>query len=245
MTAETAADQAPPDQARPDQAPADHARDEAAAPRRRPARRGEGSQLRQEIVEAAGREIARTGDASTLTLRGVAREVGVAATSIYLHFPSVSDLVDEVKRCRFGDLQSELQAAADAAGDDPAERVRARARAYVRHGLEHPGEYAVMFTAKLVPAGATAHPPVVLASLEDLEVDLRALLAAKAADQRPADEPADDLRAEAHLLAIHIWTALHGTVTLRMLRPLLEWPDRDAQVDDLVGRLLSPLPHPR
>ena len=87
--------------------------------RRRPARRGQGSQLREEIVEAAGREIARTGDAGGLTLRGVAREVGVAATSIYLHFESVTELVDEVKRCRFGDLQAQLRAAADAAGDDP------------------------------------------------------------------------------------------------------------------------------
>jgi AcrR family transcriptional regulator len=213
---------------------AETAAEQARAQRRRPARRGEGSQLREAIVEAAGREIARTGDAGALTLRGVAREVGVAATSIYLHFPNVSELVDEVKRCRFGDLQSELRTAADAAGDDPVERVRARARAYVRHGLEHPGEYAVMFTAKLTTAGASPHPPIALASLEDLEVDLRAVVAA-----REAGEPdAERLRAEAHLLAIHVWTALHGTVTLRMLRPLMEWPDRDEQVDDLIERLL-------
>jgi AcrR family transcriptional regulator len=213
----------------------DTAAERARAARRRPARRGEGSQLRQEIVAAAEREIARTGDAGLLTLRGVAREVGVAATSIYLHFQSVSELVDEVKRCRFGDLQAELRAAADAAGDDPAERVRARARAYVRHGVEHPGEYAVMFTAKLAPAGTTAHPPIALAALEDLEVDLRALLAGRAEDHSDTDRVHDI----AHLLAIHIWTALHGTVTLRMLRPLMEWPDRDAQVDDLVDRLLG------
>jgi AcrR family transcriptional regulator len=207
----------------------------AGTARRRPARRGEGSQLRQEIVDAASREIARTGDVGALSLRGVAREVGVAATSIYLHFESVSDLVDEVKRCRFGDLQAELTAAADAAGDDPVDRVRARGRAYVRHGLQHPGEYAVMFTARLVAPGTTAHPPLALAALEDLEVDLRAVLA-----QRDGDPPdADALRAEAHLVAIHIWTALHGTVTLRTLRPLLDWPGADAQVDDLVDRLLA------
>ena len=203
--------------------------------RRRPARRGQGSQLREEIVEAAGREIARTGDAGALTLRGVAREVGVAATSIYLHFESVTDLVDEVKRCRFGDLQAQLRAAADAAGDDPVARVRARARAYLRHGTEHPGDYAVMFTAKLATDPAVARPRIGLAALEDLEVDLRAVLGAQEVDRPDPDRVA----AEAHLVACHLWTALHGTVMLRMLRPLMEWPEPDAQVDDLVDRLLG------
>jgi AcrR family transcriptional regulator len=201
--------------------------------RRRPARRGEGAQLRAEIIEAAAREIARTGDANKLTLRGVARDVGVAATSIYLHFQTVSELVDEVKRCRFGDLQDELEAAAEEAGIDPVARIRGRGHAYVRHGLEHPGEYAVLFTANLVTDPATARPPS-LDALADLEVDLRTYLAG-----RPDAPPPDRVAEEAHLLAIHLWSALHGNVTLRLLRPLLEWPDEQAQVDDLIDRLLG------
>jgi AcrR family transcriptional regulator len=206
--------------------------------RRRPARRGEGAQLRAEIIDAAACEIARTGDANTLTLRGVARDVGVAATSIYLHFQTVSDLVDEVKRCRFADLQRELEAAAEEAGPDPVERIRARAHAYVRHGLEHPGEYAVMFTAKLVTDPAAARPPV-LSALTDLEADLRTYLGSGLGSRR--DTMSEGwLAEEAHLLAIHLWSALHGSVTLRMLRPLPEWPGEQAQVDDLVDRLLGP-----
>jgi AcrR family transcriptional regulator len=207
--------------------------DRSESRRRRPARRGQGSRLREEIIDAAGREIARTGDADALSLRGVAREVGVAATSIYLHFDSVGELVDEVKRCRFGDLRGQLRAAADAAGDDPAARVRARARAYLRHGAEHPGDYAVMFTAKLATDGAP-RPQVGVEALDDLETDLQALLGSGRGAPR-----GDDLRAEAHLVACHLWTALHGTVMLRMLRPRMEWPDPDAQVDDLVDRLLG------
>jgi AcrR family transcriptional regulator len=208
-------------------------RADAPQARRRPARRGEGRQLRAEIVDAAAREIARTGDANSLTLRGVARDVGIATTSIYLHFPSVGELVDEVKRCRFGDLQRDLAAAADAAGSDPVERIRARARAYVQHGLEHSGEYAVMFTARLAADPATATAPSMVA-LADLEVDLRAFLVS-----RPDRPPEERLAEEAHLLAIHLWTALHGTVTLRMLRPRVQWPDEQAQVDDLVDRMLG------
>src|SRR4051812_24302378 len=144
--------------------------------RRRPARRGEGSQLREEIVDAAGREIARTGDANALTLRGVARDVGVAATSIYLHFENVGELVEEVKRCRFGDLQRLLREAADEAGGEPVARIKARCHAYMAHGREHPGEYAVMFTARFVAESSSAPSSVSLEALDDLETDLRTFL---------------------------------------------------------------------
>ncbi|MGZ4612781.1 MAG: hypothetical protein ACXV1K_06360 [Kineosporiaceae bacterium] len=142
----------------------------------------------------------------------MAREVGVAATSIYLHFESVTELVDEVKRCRFGDPQAQLRAAADAAGDGPVARVRARARAYLRHGAEHPGDYAVLFTAKLVTDPAAARPAIGLAALEDLEVDLRAVLAARDGD----DQDAGHVRAEAarHGDAAHAPTA-HGVAGAR------------------------------
>ena len=47
--------------------------------------RGQGERLRDDIIEAASRLLADPA-APPLTLRAVAREVGVAATSVYLHF---------------------------------------------------------------------------------------------------------------------------------------------------------------
>ena len=49
------------------------------ARRRNP--RGRGERLREEIIEAATKLVTETGGASQLSLRGVAREVGIAATS--------------------------------------------------------------------------------------------------------------------------------------------------------------------
>jgi hypothetical protein len=45
-----------------------------------------------------------------------------------------------------------------------------------------------------------------------------------------------------HLLAVHFWTALHGIVTLRTVRSMFPWPDLDAEIDDLIDRLLRPTP---
>ena len=63
---------------------------QAATARRRPrSPRGDGGQLRADIIEAARQILAETGAPEELTLRGVARQVGIAATSIYLHFPNI------------------------------------------------------------------------------------------------------------------------------------------------------------
>ena len=50
-----------------------------AAPARRRNRRGEGDRLREEIVTAASQMIGEAGDDTALTLRGVARRIGIAA----------------------------------------------------------------------------------------------------------------------------------------------------------------------
>ena len=59
---------------------------------RRRNRRGEGDRLREEIITAASQMIGEAGDDSALTLRGVARRVGIAAPSIYRHFTDVDEL---------------------------------------------------------------------------------------------------------------------------------------------------------
>jgi hypothetical protein len=45
---------------------------------------------------------------------------------------------------------------------------------------------------------------------------------------------------DADMLATHLWTALHGIVTLRTVRPTYPWPDLDREVDHLINQLLSP-----
>jgi AcrR family transcriptional regulator len=193
--------------------------------RRRRARRGEGDKLRAEIVDAASRMLARTGEVGELSLRAVAREVGVAATSIYLHFENLDELVLAVKLRYFDQFGAVLDAAADAAGDQPIARASARGHAYVRFGLENVGLYRALFMSEMLPPHLMPDAGFIGAGVFE------------AARRDIADVVGPDV--DAHLLAVHFWTALHGVVTLRTVRRNFPWPDLEVQLDDLIARLIQ------
>ena len=194
------------------------------APRRRPARRGEGDRLRDEIVEAACRLLHQTGDLSTLSLRAVAREVGVATTSLYLHFDNITELARAVKIRWLDLLADEVKSAAAAASSEPIDRVRAIAHAYVNAGMVDPNRYRVLFTSEMLPqTGATG---------------FLGAAAFDAAHARVVEAVPPSV--DAHLVTVQFWCAMHGLVTLRQARPTFPWPDLDKQVDDLVDRLIGP-----
>ena len=89
-------------------------------------RRGQGELLRQEIIEAALRMLNELGDDEALSLRAVAREVGIAATSVYIHFADRDELVFTALEKSTTDLLRDLEQAEDNAGEDPVRRLRAR-----------------------------------------------------------------------------------------------------------------------
>ena len=198
-----------------------------AVSRRRPARRGEGERLKDEIVAAAGALINETGDPGTLSLRAVARKVGIATTSIYLHFDDIGSLQRAVKHRWLDSLTEEVESAATKAGDDPRERVRAIAHAYVAAGMKEPARYRVLFTSELVPMPA---------GVKYLGVEAYSTVLERVRDAVPTSVDAD-------LLTTQLWCALHGIVMLRQARPNFPWPDLDAQVDDLVTRLIDSTVH--
>lgn len=193
------------------------------APRRRPSRRGEGERLKDEIVGAACALLEETGDVGALSLRAVARKVGIATTSIYLHFADIDALVRAVKNRWLGLLADEVEAAAAGAGDDPRERVRAIAHTYVAAGSTNPGRYRVLFESELIRL-----PP------GEKYLGSQAFDAALEQVRQAVDTPVD-----AEMLTVQLWCALHGIVMLRQARPNFPWPGLDAQVDDLVNRLMG------
>ncbi|GAA3394185.1 TetR/AcrR family transcriptional regulator [Cryptosporangium minutisporangium] len=197
------------------------------SPRRRPARRGEGDRLREEIVSAACGLLNETGEPSALSLRAVARKVGVATTSIYLHFDDIGALQRAVKSRWLDMLTEEVESAASAAGDDPRERILAISHAYVDSGMREPARYRVLFTAERVPLPEGVQYLGVGAYDAVLRIVRQAL--------------PDDV--DANLFTMQFWCALHGIVMLRQARPNFPWPDLDAQVDDMITRLLESAVH--
>ena len=192
--------------------------------------RGQGDRLRREIIDAARDILAETGNVDRLTLREVARRVGIAATSVYLHFPDAEHLAVAALEQTFAQLTATTSAAA-AGYADPAEALLARCRAYCQFGLDHPGHYRVMFHLDLMPSLATGDPEetpgqrAFLALLATVE----ACLAAGAG--RPHPDP--------NRLASLVWAAEHGLVSARLARPRFHWGTLDGMVTEAVSRLMG------
>ncbi len=129
--------------------------------------RGQGARLTQDIVAGALALIERTGSAEAVTLRAVAREAGIAAPSIYAHFPDRDAVLMAVVARIFDELTEAIEQGKEAVGQDPAGRLVAGCEAYVAFGLEHPARYGVLFSrqrpaapdyCKPVPIGPDGRP---------------------------------------------------------------------------------------
>jgi AcrR family transcriptional regulator len=206
--------------------------DERTAGRRRNAK-GEGGRLRAELVEAAAGILAETGDEVGLSLREVARRARVSSPAVYLHFADKDALLAEVLATRFDVLGQAIRAAVAAAVGGAGERLRAGCRAYVDLAVGDPGTYRVLFggrsAADLGPDFRDGQATAPFRALAD------GIAAAQADGVVRTGEPVR--------LAVLVWTALHGTVSLRQARPRFPWPDTGELVDDILEGLLG-LPRP-
>ena len=199
----------------------------AQRPRRQRNPRGQGERLRDDIIEAASR-LLEDPAAPPLSLRSVARAVGVAATSVYLHFDDVNSLARAVAARRLGELvRSQDEASRHLA--DPCAGVHAEALAYCQFGLAHPGHYQVMFSNPIPPPP----PDTGWEQLPGRPAMDRLVGLVAACLGSPAGDAASTRT------AILIWQQLHGTVSLRITRPFIPWPPLADTVTDAVGRLLD------
>jgi AcrR family transcriptional regulator len=103
--------------------------------------------LRTALLDAAERTLRERG-VQALSLRELAREVGVSHGAPRRHFPDRQSLLDALARAGFERLGTELRAAAEAAGEDFELRLRAIAAAYVRFATEDAALLELMFAGK-------------------------------------------------------------------------------------------------
>ena len=118
---------------------------------RRRNRRGEGGKLRADILAGATELLERTGSEEAVTLRAVARQIGISAPSIYPHFPDRDAIVDAIVDDAFGDFNAAIEDARPCRG-----RRRARWRAFEQAA---PPTCGSRRTAEPVPAPVRAPGP--------------------------------------------------------------------------------------
>lgn len=168
-------------------------------------RDGQGSQRRREIVDAVQGLLGEWGSSDRLTMRAVAKEVGISAPSIYLHFNDKTELVWAALEDRYGELAAQMAAAVQTGAEvGPRARVLAQAHAYCRFAMRNPGHYRLMFEVhqpKADPSRVGSHPARHVSAV--LRAGLNGCADAGLTLSLPVEQAAQTL-----------WAGLHGMVSL-------------------------------
>ncbi|WP_326645306.1 TetR/AcrR family transcriptional regulator [Streptosporangium sp. NBC_01755] len=201
-------------------------------PTRRRNRRGEGSKLRDEIIAATVELLDEEGDERAITLRSVARRIGIAAPSIYPHFPDQPAIMLAVVRQEYDQLATALRAAATGGGPDPRQRLLAACRAYLDLAQTHPGRYRIMFGGLWLPnlsEGSVTEEDMIGLGMEALQVFIDALDDCVSAGQATSTDLFSD--------AVALWLGLHGLAHQRAVLRSFPWPENIAE------RIIGALAH--
>jgi AcrR family transcriptional regulator len=169
------------------------------------AKAGKGPEtLRDRLIEAALEILARDG-IEALTLRSVARRVGVSHGAPARHFRSLSDLRAEVAAVGYRLLSEAIEKSSAQLDADRASSsgLAAAGRAYVDSAIAHPGLFALMFRAGDLD-------PENVSYARDSDAAFKGLLEHVRVAQSAGWKPAHDPR----LLAGALWSSVHGLATL-------------------------------
>lgn len=178
---------------------------------------------RARVLATARGQLERDG-ADQLSLRAVARELGVTAPALYAHVRDKRDLLAGVAEEHFERLVERFEAV-DA--DDPLDRIRGLGRAYVDHARSSPALFRLLFRYPPTPVpDADAFPPATRA----FEVATRATAAAIDAGRLAPTDPAE--------AGIVMWCAVHGVAEV-VLMGFVDDAAADALVDRVVDTVIA------
>jgi AcrR family transcriptional regulator len=96
-----------------------------------------------EIKEHA-RRLLVDGGVEAVSLRAIARDMGMTAPAIYRYFPSLDALVEDMAADIFDELRDVVVAARERAGDDRVAQIREMARAFREWSVTHTPEYTLI-----------------------------------------------------------------------------------------------------
>ena len=173
---------------------------------KKPAGRFHHGDLRAAALAEAFR-IVDEGGAEALSVRALAKRLGVSDPAIYRHYASREDLLAEVARHGTVGLMQAM-AASSTPDDDPASALEAAGRAYLRYACDHRGWFRLFFSADQQDTAFTdeARAAALFAAAGAAE----ALLKAHLAKVVPAAHVDDHYRA--------FWGIAHGLSALVMER---------------------------
>ena len=176
--------------------------------------------LRSELIAAAVAMLAEPQQIAVPSLRSIARACNVRPSAVYWHFPSEADLRSAVLSAEYSDLVGTIEHAIDGLprGIDT---LIAAGQAYVAWGLVHPGAYQLLFeSSDPLPETLAEHG----ARLQNRIVELAAI---------------SDSATPFHM-ALLLWSAQHGIVSLRLHKTDWDW---GMTANDAVARVVTAIAH--
>ncbi len=161
--------------------------------------------LRSAVIQEGLRQLENE-TAESLSLREVARNVGVSAPAVYRHFPDKAAFLKALATEGYAKLASQQIAASKNAG---ANAFAESGRAYVRFALENRGLFRLIFTSAAAAAPKLADEKAGSAGGE-LVRHVNAVLGGDANDE------------ERRALAYRAWSLVHGLAMLILDRQIDE-----------------------
>jgi AcrR family transcriptional regulator len=162
------------------------------------------------------------GNPAALSLRELARRLGVSPAAPYRHFADKDALLAAVAQEGFERLGAELGGAATVHPDDPLRQLADIGWAYVQFALRQPQYFQVMFGRAATPQ--TRYPRLLAAGQSAFGILQRVIEGGQQAGRVARGDP--------HELAIAAWSQVHGLATLLLegQLPLEDDTDREALV---------------
>jgi AcrR family transcriptional regulator len=186
--------------------------------------------LRKALLEEAERVLEEKG-VQGLSLRSMARAVGVTHAAPARHFGDLTGLLSELAAVGFHRFAGDLARALRQAGTDPSVRGRAMAHAYLGFAKAHPGLFALMFRSERLDPQRPALKEAIAAARDSLR---------QLAAERPTPSEMTPLALAAR--AVALWSLVHGFAALmlegRLVGTLAALPGNPS-AEDLFDAMLN------
>lgn len=183
--------------------------------------------LRSALLEQAARTI-DAGGAGALSLRQLARDIGVSHAAPRRHFPDRQALLDAIAEDGFERLGAALAAAVLRAGGAFDARLHALAQAYIEFATQHAALLELMFVVKQREGAERVRETADRA----YATALRVIAEAQASGELPAGDPGR--------VAVVAFATLQGLASMTTDAMINDAPVRDV-VTDVIDQLLDGL----